>query len=170
MTISIRHSLRVEGQLLSGRVTSNCAMQRQKSEGRLLQQSEHISRRQVYMVAISKRAAISVGIAYGALVLVVVAPMYLFSIQQTQSVFMKIAGALYTLTLLPAAVSAIWSTRISGFWMIFVAVIGAIALCTQEVARYQPPDGLLTLVASLVWWIFVAMIPAFIGRTILKSK
>jgi hypothetical protein len=170
MTISIQRSLQVEGRLLLEHATSNCAMRRPRSEDLQLRRLEHISRRQAYMVVISKRAAVLVGAAYGVLMLFAVAPMYLFSIQQPQSAFMKIAGGLYTLTLLPAAISAVWSKRISGLWMILVAVIGAIALCTQEIARHQPSDGFFTLAASLVWWAVIAMIPAFIGLMILKSR
>ena len=102
--------------------------------------------------------------------MIAVAPMYLYSTEQTDSAFIRIAGGLYTLTLLPAAVVAIWSKRVGGFWMFLVSAMSAVALCAQEIARYHPSDGLLTLLASLVWWILVAMIPAVIGLMILKSK
>jgi hypothetical protein len=120
------------------------------------------------MAATTKRAAVFIGGIYGALVLFAAAPMYLFSAQQAQPLFLKVAGGLYTLTLLPAAICAIWFKRIGGIWMIAVSALGAIALCSQEIARYHRSDGPLALGASLLWWLFVAAIPAAIGGVILK--
>ncbi len=96
--------------------------------------------------------------------------MYLFSFQQPQLLFLKIAGGLYTLTLLPAAICAIWLKRVGGSWMILVAALSAIALSVQEITRYQRSDGLLVLIAGVLWWILIASIPAVIGLMILKSE
>jgi hypothetical protein len=79
----------------------------------------------------TRRVGVFIGSMYGVVVLVAAAPMYLFSAQQAQPLLLRVAGGLYTLTLLPAAICALWFNRIGGLWMIAVSVSSAIALCSQ---------------------------------------
>lgn len=119
----------------------------------------------------TKRAAIAVAIIYGAFVLIAVAPMfYLFSSQEPESLLFELATAMYTLTVLPAAILAIWWRKVSATWMICVAIVSALALTLSEVARHRTSDGVADLVYSLAWWIFVASIPGWLGWLLYTAK
>lgn len=122
------------------------------------------------MVVISKRVAVTIAAVYGALVLLMVAPMYLFSFQQPGFLFMQIAGGAYIFTLLPAALVCIWSKKVGATWMILVSIGTALALCINEIARYHSQDGIKSLIVGLAWWTFIAMIPCFLGFLILTGE
>lgn len=122
------------------------------------------------MVVTRERAVLICAVAFGAFVLVAVAPGYLFSFQVPQPLLYRLAVGVYTLTLLPAALIGFVSRRACGLWMILVSVLAVAGLWQNEILRYQSRDSLLILVGSLAWWAIVAAIPGIIGIILLKSK
>lgn len=122
------------------------------------------------MRAISKRVALTIVILYGVFIFVVVAPMYLFSFQQSQPLIIRLAGGVYTLTLLPAALAGIRWGKFSGSWMIGVAVISVLALWVNEISRYRATDGLISLIVSLLWWAILAAVPGVLGMIFQFSR
>ncbi len=121
------------------------------------------------MAATRERITIICAIAYGAFVLIAVAPGYLFSFQMSQPLLYRIGVSAYTMTLLPAALVGLLSKRISGGWLLLVAVLALIGLWQEEIIRYRT-DTLFGLIFSLAWWAFVAAIPGVMGVILLKSK
>lgn len=141
---------------------NNCAMLLQAFPELEQASLERIFKGQVFMHAIEK-LALWVTIIYGALILVVVAPMYLLSSQQAQPLLLQVASGAYCLTLLPAALAGIRWKKLSGAWMMLISVGAACALCMNEVARSRPTDSTLILILSLLWWIIVSIIPGICG-------
>jgi hypothetical protein len=115
--------------------------------------------------------AVWVAIIYGIFILIAVAPMYLFSSQQPQSPFLKIAGGAFCLTLLPAALVGMRWKKLSGAWLMVISIAAACSLCLSEVARYRPTDSSrLFLVFSLLWWIVVSTVPGICGFILFTAK
>jgi len=122
------------------------------------------------MHAISGKVVVVSATIYGALVCIIVAPMYLFSFQQSGSLLIRIAGGAYAFTLFPAALISIWSKKVGAVWMILVATLAAVALFTNEIERYRPQDGLMSLVVGLAWWSLISMIPCLMGILLLTAE
>lgn len=116
------------------------------------------------------RTVLFCAVAYGALVLIVAGPMYLFSFQADQSLLSRVAGGAYTLTLFPAALVGFSSRKLGGLWMIVVSPIALIALWQGEIVRYHAGDGLFALLLGLAWWALIAAIPGILGTLLLKSR
>jgi len=129
-----------------------------------------ISDRQESMFVTRERAALICAVAYGAFVLIAVAPGFLFSYQLNQSPFYRVGVGAYAVTLFPAALVGFLSRRLSGTWMLFVSLIALVALWHEEILRFHAGDSLLALVLSLAWWAFVAAIPGVLGMLLLQSK
>lgn len=121
------------------------------------------------MAATRERVILICAIMYGALVLVAVAPGYLFSFQVSQPLLYRIGVGAYTLTLLPAALVGFLSKRICGAWLLGVAILALIGLWQEEIIRYRT-DTVWILILSLAWWAFVAAIPGTMGLILLRSK
>lgn len=121
------------------------------------------------MAATRERVTVICAIVYGALVLIAVAPGYLFSFQVSQPLLYRVGVGAYTLTLLPAALVGFLSRRISGAWLLGVAALALIGLWQEEIIRYRS-DTLLGLIASLAWWTFIAAIPGAMGFILLRAK
>lgn len=120
------------------------------------------------MAVTRERLIVIFAVAYGAFVLIAVAPMYLFSFQQQQPLLMRVAGGAYTLTLLPAALVAFISKRVGGLWMLLVSILALSALWLHEITHFLAAGGVWNLVGGLVWWGIVAAIPAAFGAILLK--
>ena len=54
--------------------------------------------------------------------------------------------------------------------MILVATLAAVALFTNEIERYRPQDGLMSLVVGLAWWSLISMIPCLMGILLLTAE
>ncbi len=151
--------------------TSSYAMPRQAFQEPRLERSEPTSSRQECMRASrSEKIVLVLAIIYGAFTLLMVAPMYLFSSQQSQSLLMRLAGGAYCLTLLPAALVGLRWRKASGIWMLSVSAIAVVALWASEITRYRPADGILSLILSLAWWALIASIPGFFGLVLVREK
>ncbi len=118
----------------------------------------------------SEKIVLVLAIIYGAFTLLMVAPMYLFSSQQPQSLLMQLAGGTYCLTLLPAALIGLRWRKPSGIWMLFVSAITVVALWASEITRYRPADGVISLIVGLVWWALIASIPGCFGLVLVRGK
>ncbi len=121
------------------------------------------------MAVTRERITLICAITYGTFVLIAVAPGYLFSFQVTQPLLYRVGVGAYTITLLPAALVGLFSKKISGIWLLLVAILALMGLWQEEIIRYHT-DTLLGLIMSLTWWAFVAAIPGAMGIILLKSK
>lgn len=121
------------------------------------------------MAVTRERTVVICAIFYGTFVLVAVAPGYLFSFQVSQPLLYRVGVGAYTLTLLPAALVGLISSRICACWLLGVAIFALVGLWQEEIIRYRN-ETLVTLLLSLAWWAFVAAIPGTMGFILLRPK
>jgi len=122
------------------------------------------------MFVTRERTTLICAAAYGAFLLIAVAPGYLFSFQVPQPFLYRLAVGAYTLTVLPAALVGFFSRKACGIWLMAVAIVALVGLWQNEIMQYRTTDSLLILIGSLIWWAFVAAIPGVMGLSLLKPK
>lgn len=122
------------------------------------------------MASTRDRIVICSALGFGIFVLIIVAPMYLSSLRQPESVLMKVAGGAYFMTLLPAALLAVASRKASGLWMLLVSALAIAALWSHEILRFLASGRVSSLIAGLLGWGVVVAIPSAFGVVLLRSK
>lgn len=114
--------------------------------------------------------AITAGVIYGVVVLVLVFPIIVFSFGTDDSFLEELAICIYALSMLPASLCALRYPKFAGFWLISTGILSAFAMTYQEIHNARSGRWGIYTILAILWWMCISSIPPLLGMFFIRHN